>query len=65
MSRRGNCYDNTHAESFWNWLKTKLLAGGSFRSISEARLEISHYLAYYSFCDARLAVLTAAAGVNN
>jgi transposase InsO family protein len=38
MSRRGNCYDNAHAESFWSRLKTELLAGGSFRSLSEARL---------------------------
>ena len=53
MSRRGNCYDNalpgtTHAESFWSRLKTKLLDGGSFRDLSEARLEISHYLADYN-----------------
>jgi putative transposase len=47
-SRRGNCYDNAHAESFWNRLKTELLDGGSFRNLSEARLEISHYLAYYN-----------------
>ena len=48
MSRRGNCYDNAHAESFWSRLKTELLDGGSFRDLSEARLEISHYLAYYN-----------------
>jgi putative transposase len=48
MSRRGNCYDNAHAESFWSRLKTELLAGGSFRNLTEARLEISHYLAYYN-----------------
>ncbi|WP_071837818.1 IS3 family transposase [Hymenobacter norwichensis] len=48
MSRRGNCYDNAHAESFWSRLKTELLAGGSFRNLSEARLEISHYIAYYN-----------------
>jgi putative transposase len=47
-SRRGNCYDNAHAESFWSRLKTELLDGGSFRNLSEARLEISHYLAYYN-----------------
>jgi transposase InsO family protein len=47
MSRRGNCYDNAHAESFWSRFKTELLAGGSFRKLSSARLEISHYLAYY------------------
>jgi putative transposase len=48
MSRRGNCYDNAHAESCWSRLKTELLAGGSFRKLTEARLEISHYLAYYN-----------------
>ena len=48
MSRRGNCYDNAHAESFWSRLKTELLDGGSFRNLGEARLEISHYLAYYN-----------------
>jgi len=48
MSRRGNCYDNAHAESFWSRLKTELLAGGSFRNLAEERLEISHYLAYYN-----------------
>ena len=46
--RRGNCYDNAHAESFWSRLKAELLDGGSFRNLSEARLEISHYLAYYN-----------------
>jgi transposase InsO family protein len=48
MSRRGNCYDNAHAESFWSRLKTELLDGGSFRNLAEARLEISHYIAYYN-----------------
>lgn len=48
MSRRGNCYDNAHAESFWNRLKTELLDGGNFRNLAEARLEISHYLACYN-----------------
>jgi putative transposase len=48
MSWRGNCYANAHAESFGNRLKTELLDGGSFRNLSEARLEISHYLAYYN-----------------
>jgi transposase InsO family protein len=48
MSRRGNCSDNAHAESFWSRLKTELLDRGSFRNLTEARLEISHYLAYYN-----------------
>jgi putative transposase len=48
MSRRGNCYDNAHAESCWSRLKTELLDGGSFRNLAEAHLKISHYLAYYN-----------------
>jgi len=48
MSRRGNCYDNAYAESFWSRLKTELLAGGRFANLAEARLEISHYIAYYN-----------------
>ena len=48
MNRRGNCYDNAHAESFWSRLKTELLDGGRFPNLAEARLEISHYIAYYN-----------------
>ena len=46
MSRRGNRYDNAHAESFGSRLKTELLDGGIFPGLVEARLEISHYIAY-------------------
>jgi len=42
LRRRGNCPDNAHAESFWSRLKTKLLDGGSFRNLAEARLASSH-----------------------
>ena len=53
MSRRGNCYDNalpgtTHAESFWSRFKAELLDGGSFPGLTEAKLEISHHIAYYN-----------------
>ncbi len=53
MSRRGNCYDNalpgtTHAESFWSRFKAELLDGGRFPGLEEARLEISHHIAYYN-----------------
>ena len=48
MSRRGNCYDKAHAESFWSRFKTELLDGGSFHNLTEARLEISYYLACHN-----------------
>ena len=48
MSRRGNCYDNAHAESFWSRFKAELLDGGRFPGLEEARLEISHHVAYYN-----------------
>ena len=48
MSRRGTCSDNAQAESCWSRLKTELLDGGSFPSLEEARLELSHYIAYYN-----------------
>jgi transposase InsO family protein len=47
-SRRGNCYDNAHAESFWSRVKAELLDGGSFPGLTEAKLEISHHIAYYN-----------------
>ncbi len=47
MSWRGNCYDNAHAESFWSHFKAELLDGGSFPGLAEAKLEISHHIAYY------------------
>ena len=53
MSRRGNCYDNalpgtTHAESFWSRFKAELPDGGHFPGLAEAKLEISHHIAYYN-----------------
>ena len=48
MSRRGNFYDNAHAESFWSRFKTELLDGGHFPGLTEAKLEISHHIAYYN-----------------
>jgi transposase InsO family protein len=44
MSRRANCYDNAHMESFWATLKTELLAGRTFATRAEARLAIFEYV---------------------
>jgi transposase InsO family protein len=48
MSRRGNCCDNTHTESFWSRFKAELLDGGSFPGLDEAKLKISQYIACYN-----------------
>ena len=48
MSRRGNCDDNAQAESFRSRCKAELFDGGSFPGLTEARLEISHHIAYYN-----------------
>jgi transposase InsO family protein len=44
MSRRANCYDNAHMESFWGTLKAELVAGRSFATRDEARLAIFEYV---------------------
>lgn len=43
MSRRANCYDNTHMESFWGTLKAELLVGRTFATREQARLAIFEY----------------------
>jgi len=44
MSRRANCYDNAHMESFWGTLKAELLAGRTFATRAEAHLAIFEYV---------------------
>ena len=53
MSRRGNCYAHalpgtTHAESSWSRFKDGLPDGGHFPGLAEAKLKISHHVAYYN-----------------
>ena len=48
VSRRGNGYDNARAESFWSRCKAEPLDGGSFPGLAEAKLEISHHIAYHN-----------------
>jgi transposase InsO family protein len=47
MSRRGNCYDNATAESFFSRYKAELLEGGMFESVSQARSETFSYIEGY------------------
>ena len=47
MSRRGNCYDNAQAESFFARYKAELLEGGMFADVSQARSETFSYIEGY------------------
>ena len=44
MSRKGNCYDNAVAESFFSTLKNELLAGRPSLSSDQARSEVFEYI---------------------
>jgi putative transposase len=47
MSRKGNCYDNAQAESFFSRFKAELVENGIFESIEEARSEVFSYIEGY------------------
>lgn len=44
MSRRGNCYDNAYAESFFHSLKVELIHRSRFKSRKEAQSAIFEYI---------------------
>jgi transposase InsO family protein len=44
MSRKANCYDNAHMESFWATLKTEALSGRLFATRMQARVAIFDYI---------------------
>ena len=44
MSRRANCYDNAHMESFWGTLKAELLAGRTFATRAQAQNALFEYI---------------------
>jgi len=44
MSRKGNCYDNAHIESFWSSLKYELVYHHRFATQAEARTAIFDYI---------------------
>ena len=46
MSRRGNCYDNAHMESFFSSLKLEM--GQDFRSATDALGQIRDYIHFYN-----------------
>lgn len=47
MSRKGNCYDNAQAESFFARFKTELVEGGIFESVEQAKSEVFDYIEGY------------------
>ena len=47
MSRKGNCYDNAVAESFFHTLKTELIYHTTFETKSQANQEIFEYIEIY------------------
>lgn len=49
MSRKGNCYDNAHIESFWSSLKYEVVYHRRFATRAEARSAIFDYIeAFYN-----------------
>jgi putative transposase len=44
MSRKGNCYDNAHVESFWSSLKYETVYHRKFATRTEARAALFEYL---------------------
>lgn len=49
MSRRGNCYDNAHCESFFHSLKTELVYRTTFKTREEAKQAIYQWIdAWYN-----------------
>lgn len=47
MSRKGNCYDNAQAESFFSRFKAELVEDGIFESVEEAKSEVFSYIEGY------------------
>jgi transposase InsO family protein len=47
MSRKGNCYDNAQAESFFSRFKAELVENGIFETVEDARSEVFSYIEGY------------------
>jgi putative transposase len=48
MSRRGNCYDNAYAETFFHTLKVELVHRRKFETRAQAEKEIQEYIDWYN-----------------
>ena len=47
MSRKGNCWDNAVAESFFHTLKTQLIHHVCYKNVQEAEQSLFHYIEVY------------------
>ncbi len=47
MLRKGNCYDNAQAESFFSRFKAELVEDRIFESVEDARSEVFSYIEGY------------------
>ena len=47
MSRRGNCWDNAVAESFFNMLKRERIRRRKYKTREEARLDMFDYIEFF------------------
>jgi len=47
MSRKGNCWDNAVAESFFHTIKTQMIHHCTFQNVAEAELALFNYIEVY------------------
>lgn len=47
MSRKGNCWDNSIAESFFHTLKVELVHNCAYKTRDEAKLSLFQYIEGY------------------
>ena len=57
MSRRGNCWDNAVAESFFSTLKIELAHDADWSTHADARTEVAEYLDIFYNTQRRHSVL--------
>jgi transposase InsO family protein len=57
MSRKGNCWDNAVAESFFGTLEQELVPETPWRGLPEARKAVSHYIHRYYNAERRHSTL--------
>jgi transposase InsO family protein len=57
MSRKGNCWDNAVAESFFGTLEQELVPETPWRGLGDARKAVSHYIHRYYNAERRHSTL--------